>query len=54
MSFESAEYLASYMEATLPQFRCMNEHYELDFVKLEAGEDSARGRLSSEKVPWID
>ncbi|CAN0097672.1 unnamed protein product [Sphacelaria rigidula] len=42
--------MADYMEGNLPEFRCMNEHYGITFEKGEAGEDSADGFLTSEKV----
>lgn len=50
MKFYSTDYLTKYMEGTIPEFNCMNEHYEMEFVKGEAQEEFAEGTLSSEKV----
>lgn len=46
--------MADYMEGNLPEFRCMNEHYGITFEKGEAGEDSADGFLTSEKVRTVN
>lgn len=54
VTFEDTEYMADYMEGNLPEFRCMNEHYGMTFEKGEAGEDSAVGFLTSEKVRAVN
>lgn len=50
VTFSGASYMADYMEGNLPEFRCMNEHYGLEFTMGEAGKNRATGTLTADKV----
>lgn len=50
VTFAGASYMADYMEGTLPEFRCMNEHYGMEFTMGAAGKDHAAGVLTTDKV----
>lgn len=46
--------LAEFEEGSPPDFNCMNEHYEMEFVKeVGAGKTVAKGTLTSNKVKFF-
>lgn len=50
VTFESTDYMADYAGGTRPEFTCLNEHYDIEFVQGDAEQDYATGMLMSEKA----